>query len=90
MSVLGTRQNLSKQEAEKIVNRFIEAREKVLTKAEEIENAVRRKLEESKEAAIHQAELVRRSALTAAWWLFATGLFSGFASAIGGVLALTA
>jgi hypothetical protein len=81
--------NVSAEDAERIVNKIEEAKHNILRKAEEIEEKVKQKSQEAKETALRQAEHVRRTVVISAWWLFATAALSAFASAMGGVLALS-
>jgi uncharacterized protein YlzI (FlbEa/FlbD family) len=88
IALISSRPNVSREDAEKIVIRIEEARDNVLVKAAEIEEAVKEKSQEMKQMAVHQAESLRQSVAAAAWWLFATALFSAGAAAWGGALAL--
>jgi hypothetical protein len=81
--------NVSGEDAERIVSKIEEARNNILRKAEEMEEKVKAKSQEAKQAALRQAENVRQSVMISAWWLLATAALSAFASALGGVLALS-
>ena len=65
------------------------ARDEVVRKANEIEMKIKLKLDEAKEEALAQAEGVRKTAASAAWWLFIASVVSAIASAVGGILAYT-
>lgn len=79
---------IERDQAEPIVKHIVEARDSVLEKAEQIKQKVDEKLEQAKQEALQQAENTRKAAATAAWWMVATALISGAASAIGGMVAL--
>lgn len=89
IALLSSNRNVSHEDAEKMVNKIIEAKETVIRKAEQLEEEVTRKVEQAKVVALHEAENVRKAAVAASWWLFATAIISAGASALGGILALT-
>lgn len=74
--------------ADKIASVAVESRDTVLEKAYETEREVKMRLEQAKQEALQQAENTRKAAASAAWWLVATAVVSGAASALGGMLAL--
>lgn len=76
------------EKAHAIAAKAVEARDTVLTKAHDIEREVKMRLDQAKEEALIQAENTRKAAASAAWWLVATAVVSGVASAVGGMLAL--
>lgn len=88
LELVETRTSMPREKAEPIVEKIVEARDTVIRKSDEIEHQVRTKLEQAKQEALAQAENTRAVAASAAWWLVATALVSGVASAIGGILAL--
>jgi hypothetical protein len=88
LTMVTARTSLSRSEAEPIVDKIVEARDFVLQKADEIESKVKEKIEETKQVALKKAEESRQLAASAAWWLLATAVVSGIASAIGGMVAL--
>ena len=90
LTMITTRTSIPREKAEPIVDKIIEARDTVIEKSTEIEMKVRRKIEETKQTALKQAEETRAAAATSAWWLVATAVISGVASAIGGMIALDA
>lgn len=89
VALLSSRENVSKRDAERMVDKVEEARENVLSKAEKVEGQVKDKLRQIKEATLHEAENARKAAAAAAWWLFATAVVSGVASVVGGMMAIT-
>ena len=74
--------------ADMIAAKAVEARDTVMEKANEVDREVRMRLEQAKQEALQQAENTRKAAASAAWWLVATAILSGVASAIGGMIAL--
>ncbi|MGB7785202.1 MAG: hypothetical protein WBL27_03785 [Salinimicrobium sp.] len=80
--------SLSREEAEPIADKIVTARDTVIEKANEVEMKVNQKMAEAKDKALIAAEESRKAAATAAWWLVATAVVSGVASAVGGMLAL--
>ena len=80
--------SLSREEAEPIADKIVTARDTVIQKADEVEMKVNQKMAEAKDKALLAAEESRKAAATAAWWLVATAVVSGVASAVGGMLAL--
>jgi len=59
----------------------------VIHKAEQMKDEVDRRIGQAKDEARHQAEEVRKTAASAAWWTFGTAVVSGVAAAIGGLIA---
>ncbi|MEQ9438224.1 MAG: hypothetical protein RIG62_04220 [Cyclobacteriaceae bacterium] len=88
MALLTSNDRISRRDVENIGNKVDETRQQLLMKVEELEKGAQRKAEQAKQMALHQAENARKTAATAAWWLFATALVSGLASAAGGLLAI--
>ena len=74
--------------AEMIASKAVEARDTVQEKAYEVESEIRMRLDQAKQETLQQVENTRKAAASAAWWLVATALLSGAASAIGGMIAL--
>ena len=89
MALLTANDRLSRQDIEGLTQRIDESKQQVLTKVEEVERKTESALEEAKQAALHQAENARKTAASAAWWLFATAVASGAAAALGGWVAIT-
>lgn len=88
VAVLSSREDMSKADAERIVDQVDRARTTVLRRAERVQQQVQQRLDEVKYQAQHQMEETRKAAATAAWWLFATALSSATLSAIAGGLAV--
>jgi hypothetical protein len=87
VALLASRENISKDDAERIAAKIVEARDNVLTKAKRIEEQTKIKLEEAKIFALHEAEATRETTISAAWWVIATAVVSGIAAALGGLAA---
>jgi hypothetical protein len=86
VALLSSKENISRDDAEKIASKIVDARENVLGKAKKIEEQARLKLEEAKTFAQHEAEQTRKTTVSAAWWLIATSVVSGIAAALGGIV----
>ncbi len=89
VALVGSRPDISKQEADRLVSQVENVRDTLLNKAEEIQTETQRRLEELKHQAQEQAESARKAAATASWWLLGTAVISAAVSAIGGALAVT-
>ena len=87
-ALLTSNDRISRRDIENIVRRVDESKNTLLSKAEEFEAETRIQAEKAKQAALHQAENARKTAASAAWWLFGTAVVSGFAAALGGWLAI--
>lgn len=85
--ILSSSRWISDQDAEQIVTKIESARDEVIHKAEQMKDEVDRRIGQAKDEARHQAEEVRKTAASAAWWTFGTAVVSGVAAAIGGLIA---
>lgn len=88
VAVMSSREDISEEDANRIIDQVERARNNVLQRAERIQHEAQRRLEEVKIQAQRQAEETRKAAASAAWWLFTTAVVSGVFSAIGGALAV--
>lgn len=88
VALLSSREDISEEDANRIVDRVENTRTTVLRRAERIQHDAQARLEEVKRQAKKQAEETRKAAETAAWWLFGTALVSAAASAIAGAIAV--
>ncbi len=88
VALLSSRDDISKADANRIIDRVDGVRTNVLYRAERIQTQIQNRLDEIKHQAQAQAEATRKAAATAAWWLFATGLTSAIAAAGAGALAV--
>lgn len=86
-SMLASRSDISEEHAERIVSRIEEARDSFLQKIDQMKMEVERRMEMAKQEAVHQADEVRKTASTAAWWAFGTAVISGITAALGGIVA---
>ncbi|MBN3899856.1 MAG: MFS transporter [Nostoc sp. NOS(2021)] len=87
VAIMSSREDISEEDANGIIDQIERARNTVLQRAERIQREAQRRLEEVKHQAQRQAEETRKAAATAAWWLFATASVSAVFSALGGALA---
>lgn len=88
VAILSSREDISEEDANRLVDQIESARNSVLQRAERLHQETQRRLEEIKYQAKRQAEETRKAAATAAWWLFFTALTSAAASAVAGALAV--
>jgi hypothetical protein len=89
VALMSNNKRISREQAEKVVDKIEEARDRVIHKTEEIEHQVKLRLQELKDETLRQAEATRKTAAAAAWWFFLAAVVSGIASALGGILAFT-
>jgi hypothetical protein len=88
VAILSSREDISEEDANRIVDQIERARNTVLQRAERIQQEAQHRLEEVKRQAQRQAEETRKAAASAAWWLFTTALVSAAFSAIAGAVAV--
>ncbi|MEA5602452.1 MFS transporter [Nostoc sp. UHCC 0252] len=88
VAIMSSREDISQEDANRIIDQIERARNTVLQRAERIQHEAQRRLEQVKEQAQRQAEETRKAAASAAWWLFATASVSAVFSALGGVIAV--
>ncbi|MBW4685960.1 MAG: MFS transporter [Komarekiella atlantica HA4396-MV6] len=88
VALMSSREDISEEDANRIIDQIERARNTVLQRAERIQHEAQRRLEEVKHQAQRQAEETRKAAATAAWWLFATAIVSAIFSALGGAIAV--
>ena len=88
MALLTSNDRLSRSDVENLSQRIDETKRRVLTRVEETERQAEIALEKAKQEVLHQAENARKTAASAAWWLFATAVASGVAAALGGWVAI--
>ncbi|MEH2412095.1 MFS transporter [Nostoc sp.] len=87
VAIMSSREDISEEDANGIIDQIERARNTVLQRAERIQQEAQRRLEQVKHQAQRQAEETRKAAATAAWWLFATASVSAVFSALGGAIA---
>ena len=88
MALLTSNDRLSRKDIENLSSKIDESKSNVLRKVEEVDREVSIAIERAKQEALHQAENTRKTAASAAWWLFATAVVSGAAAALGGWVAI--
>ncbi|MCA9436181.1 MAG: hypothetical protein KC978_10380 [Candidatus Omnitrophica bacterium] len=86
-AIIASRQDISEEDAENILNRLEEVRDQTIAKFEAMKVEIEKRIEESRQRMWELAEESRRTAAKAAWWTFATAVVSGIASVLGGILA---
>ncbi len=90
VAVMSSRDDISEEDANRIIDQVERARNNVLQRAERIQQEAQYRLEEVKRQAQRQAEETRKAAASAAWWLFWTAIVSAFFSALSGAVAVFA
>jgi hypothetical protein len=90
VAILSSRDDISADDVNRIIDQVERARNNVLQRAERIQHEAQRRLEDVKQQAQRQAEETRKAAANAAWWLFLTAIVSAVFSAIAGAFAATA
>ncbi len=88
IALLTANDKISRRDIENLANKVDETKNRVIETAHKIETETSRRLEQVKQESLHQAENLRKTAAAAAWWLFATAVVSGIASAAGGLVAI--
>ena len=86
IAILNSRKDISKADANRIVDRIEKTRDRALQRAELIQTQAAIRLEDAKKQAFRQVEETRQAAAAASWWLFITALVSAIASAGAGAL----
>jgi hypothetical protein len=87
VAILSSREDISPEDANRIINQIEAARDSILHRAERLQEETQKRLQAIQEQAQIQAEETKRIVANAAWWLFGTALTSLFASAIAGAMA---
>jgi hypothetical protein len=88
VSVLSSREDISAEQANQIVDRIEQARYGVLHQAQRIQQETEKRLNKIKAEAKKQAKDAKKAVTDAAWWLFGASLTSLVASAIAGFVAV--
>jgi uncharacterized protein YfkK (UPF0435 family) len=89
VAVLSSREDISEEQAEQIVDRIEKARHSVLHQAQRIQQETEKRLNKIKAETKKQAKDARKAVTDAAWWLFGASLSSLVASAIAGFVAVS-
>ena len=88
VAVLSSRDDISEDDANRVIDQVEAARANVLRRADRIQEEAQRRLDQVKHQAQKQVKETQKAAANAAWWLFGTAIASGAASAIAGALAV--
>jgi hypothetical protein len=88
VAVLSSRDDLSEDDANRIIDQVEAARANVLRRADRIQEEAQRRLDQVKHQAQKQVKETQKAAANAAWWLFGTAITSGAAAAIAGAIAV--
>jgi hypothetical protein len=86
IAILTSRDDISRADIERIVDRVERTRDRFLQRAERVQQETKLRLEQVKHEAKKQADETRKAAAVASWWLFFTALISALASAGAGAI----
>jgi nucleoid DNA-binding protein len=89
VAVLSSREDISEEDANRILDKIEETRNGVLHQAEQIQHEVQRRFNKVKEQTQKRAIETQKVAAGAAMWLFSTALISLAASAWAGAIAVS-
>ncbi|HAJ64221.1 MAG TPA: hypothetical protein DCP31_37430 [Cyanobacteria bacterium UBA8543] len=88
VALLSSREDISEADANRIIDQIEGVRDSVLYRAERLQEEAQKRVKELKHNAKKQVEETRKTAATAAWWLFGTALTSVGVAAFAGVMAV--
>lgn len=88
VALLSSREDISEADANRIIDQIEGVRDSVLHRAERLQEEAQKRVKELKHNAKKQMEETRKTAATAAWWLFGTALTSVGVAAFAGVMAV--
>jgi hypothetical protein len=88
VALMSSHDSISEADANHVIAQVEEVRDTALRKAEQLEQAVENRLVELKHEAQQQVEDTRKTAASAAWWIFGTATVSGICAAVAGSLAV--
>ncbi len=88
VAILSSRQDISEEQARRIIDSVERARDNVLHQAERIQQETQRRLNSIKEQTKKQAQEAKKAVADAAWWLFGAAITSLAASALAGFIAV--
>lgn len=89
VALLSSREDISKADANRILDKIEETRDGVLHQAEKVQYEVQKRIEQIKHQAHKRALATQKAAANAALWLLGTALTSLAASAIAGSIAVS-
>ncbi len=86
--IASVRRDWSEEDAEHMLARVEGARDRALQRLEDLQAEVERRATQARQAALHQADEIRKDAAVAAWWATGSAVASGAAAALGGIVAV--
>lgn len=86
--ILRANPNMQEEDVERMVSKVENTRDDVIARAERMRDEVQTRVKQAEETALYHAEEIRKTASSAAWWVFAAALVSGVAAAAGGLVAV--
>ncbi|WP_017298321.1 hypothetical protein [Nodosilinea nodulosa] len=87
VAILSSHDAISETDAQRLIAQVEDVRAAALSKAEQLEHEVEKRLAEIRYQVEKQVEDTRKTAATAAWWIFGTATVSAVSAAIAGSLA---
>jgi plasmid maintenance system antidote protein VapI len=84
-ALVASRKDISPEQAERIISSVEAARDNFIGKVRQAKEEAQRRMQEAGRAVLEQADEVRQTAATAAWWMCAAAVVSGLAAALGGM-----
>ncbi|MBD2250291.1 MFS transporter [Nostoc parmelioides] len=88
VAVLSSREDISREDVNRIIDQIEAARDSVLHRAGRIQQEAQKRIKAVRQQAKKQVEETRKTVASAAWWLFGAAFSSLAASAIAGALAV--
>lgn len=88
-AVVAKNSRLSEDDAERLMQRMEDVRNRAVERAETAVSRIEQKLSDARSAAIEQANQARKVAATAAWWSFGTATVAAVAAVVGATIGMT-
>jgi hypothetical protein len=88
-ALLTNNKSLSESDIDNYISQFNDARNSLVEKYDAVKAEAEKRLARLKEAALEEAEGVRATAASAAWWLFASAVVSLASAIFAGIVATT-
>ena len=84
-ALVASRKDISPEQAERIISSVEAARDNFIGKVRQAKEEAQRRIQQAGQTVLDQADEVRQTAATAAWWMCAAAIVSGLAAALGGM-----
>ncbi len=83
-TLVSSNRYIDREDVDRVVDGILAARDQAMARFEQFQQEVERRMEQAREEALHQADEVRKTMASAAWWMAAAAICSGVAAALGG------